>query len=44
MEHVDAAVRAHRGPRDAADDATMVALRFRDAEDAAHEGAEAARA
>jgi serine phosphatase RsbU (regulator of sigma subunit) len=44
MGHVDAAVRAHRGPRDAADDATMVALRFRDAEDAAHEGAEAARA
>jgi sigma-B regulation protein RsbU (phosphoserine phosphatase) len=28
MGQVDAAVRAHRGPQDAADDATMVALRF----------------
>ncbi len=28
MGRVDAAVRAHRGPREAADDATMVALRF----------------
>jgi serine phosphatase RsbU (regulator of sigma subunit) len=28
LAHVDAAVRAHRGPGEAADDATMVALRF----------------
>ena len=28
LAHVDAAVRAHRGPVEAADDATMVALRF----------------
>jgi serine phosphatase RsbU (regulator of sigma subunit) len=28
MSRVDAAVRAHRGPREAADDATMVALRY----------------
>ena len=28
LAHVDAAVRGHRGPAEAADDATMVALRF----------------
>jgi hypothetical protein len=28
LGQVDAAVRAHRGPLEAADDATMVALRF----------------
>jgi sigma-B regulation protein RsbU (phosphoserine phosphatase) len=28
LAHVDAAVRGHRGPVEAADDATMVALRF----------------
>jgi serine phosphatase RsbU (regulator of sigma subunit) len=28
MSRVDSAVRAHRGPREAADDATMVALRY----------------
>jgi sigma-B regulation protein RsbU (phosphoserine phosphatase) len=28
LAHVDAAVRSHRGPGEAADDATMVALRF----------------
>ncbi len=28
MSRVDEAVRAHRGPREAADDATMVALRY----------------
>ena len=28
LGRVDATVRAHRGPREAADDATMVALRF----------------
>jgi serine phosphatase RsbU (regulator of sigma subunit) len=28
LSHVDAAVREHRGPAEAADDATMVALRF----------------
>jgi hypothetical protein len=44
MGHVDAAVRGHRGPRDAADDATMVVLRFRDAGEGVREGAEAARA
>ena len=44
MGHVDAAVRAHRGPRDAADDATMVVLRFREAGDGPREGDGAARA
>jgi hypothetical protein len=28
LAHVDQAVRGHRGPVEAADDATMVALRF----------------
>jgi hypothetical protein len=36
LGHVDAAVRAHRGPLEPTDDATMVALRFSSAAPAGH--------